>query len=66
MISIKILKKMSESLKKKKKRIQSQGPFTFSNNKTEHPHVKCSLFFLIVLVTSKLPPTKLLCCPKVM
>ena len=26
----------------------------------EHPHVKCSLLLLIVLVTSKLGPTKLL------
>ena len=55
---------MSESLKKRG--IRSQGPFPFFNNKMEHPHVKCSLLFLIVLVTSKLAPTKLLGCPKVM
>ena len=50
---------MSESLKK----IiisRSQGPFPFFNNKMEHPQVKCSLLLLIVLVTSKLVPTKLL------
>ena len=64
MIRMKILKNMSESLKKKG--IRSQGPFPFFNNKMEHPHVKCSLLFLIVLVTSKLAPTKLLGCPKVM
>ena len=64
MIRIKIFKKMSESLKKKG--IRSQGPFPFFNNEMEHPHVKCSLLFLIVLVTSKLAPTKLLGCPKVM
>ena len=64
MIRIKIFLKMSESLKKKG--IRSQGPFPFFNNKMEHPHVKCSLLFLIVLVTSKLAPTKLLSCPKVM
>ena len=46
---------MSESFKKKKE-IRSQGPFPFFNNKMEHPHVKCCLLFLIVLVTSKLPP----------
>ena len=51
---------------KKKKGIRSQGLFPFFNNKMEHPHVKCSLLFLIVLVTSKLAPTKLLGCPKVM
>ena len=49
---------MSESFKKKK--ILSQGPFPFFSNKMEHPHVKCSLFFLIVLVNTKLPTTKLL------
>ena len=64
MIRIKLLQKMSESFKKKG--IQSQGPFPFFNNKMEHPHVKGSLLFLIVLVTSKLAPTKLLGCPKVM
>ena len=62
MIRIKIFLKMSESLKKKG--IRSQGPFPFFNNKMEHPHVKCSLLFLIVLVTSKLPATKLLSYPK--
>ena len=59
MVRIKILKNMSESLKK----IiisRSQGPFPFFNNKMEHPQVKCSLLLLIVLVTSKLVPTKLL------
>ena len=58
MVRIKILKNMSESLKKKG--IRSQGPFPFFNNKMEHPHVKCSLLLLTVLVTSKLAPTKLL------
>ena len=57
MIRIKILKNMSESLKKKG--IRSQGPFPFFNNKMEHPHVKCSSLLLIVLVTWKLAPTKL-------
>ena len=64
MIRLKLLKKMSQSLKKKG--ILSQGPFPFFNNKMEHPHVKCSLLFHIVLVTSKLAPTKLLSYPKVM
>ena len=50
---------MSESFKKKEG-IRSQGPFPFINNKLEHPLVKCSLLFLIVLVISKLAPTKLL------
>ena len=63
MIRIKILLKMSQPLKKKE--IRSQGPFPFFNNKMEHPHVKCSLLFLIVLVASKLAPTKLLGYPKV-
>ena len=62
MIRIKIFKKMSESLKKKG--IRSQGPFPFFNNKMEHPLVKCCLLFLIVLVTSKLAPKKLLGFPK--
>ena len=64
MIRIKIFLKMSESLKKKG--IRSQGPFPCFNNKMEHPNVKYSLLFFIVLVTSKLAPTKLLGCPKVM
>ena len=64
MIRIKIFLKMSESLGKKG--IQSQSPFPCFNNKMEHPHVKYNLLFLIVLVTSKLAPTKLLGCPKVM
>ena len=47
---------MSESLeKKKKKRNPVSGP-----SEREHPHVKYSLLLLIVLVTSKLAPTKLL------
>ena len=58
MIKMKMLKNMSESLKKKG--IRSQGPFPFFNNKMEHPRVKCSLLLLIVLVTSKLAPKKLL------
>ena len=58
MIRMKILKNMSESLKKKG--LRSQGPFPFFNNKMEHPHIKYSLLLLIVLVTSKLAPTKLL------
>ena len=65
MIRIKIFLKMSESLKKKKG-IRSQGPFPSFNNKMEHPHVKGSLLFHIVLVTSKLAPIKLLSYPKVM
>ena len=56
---------MLESFKKKKG-IRSQGPFPFFNSKMEHPHVQCSVLFIIVLVTSKLAPTKLLCCQKVM
>ena len=63
-VRIKIFFKMSESLKKKG--IWSQGPSPCFNTKMEHPHVKCSLLFLIVLATSKLAPTKLLGCPKVM
>ena len=46
---------MSESLEKKKKRNPVSGP-----SEREHPHVKYSLLLLIVLVTSKLAPTKLL------
>ena len=56
MIRIKIFKNMSESSKE-----SGLGAlFLFFNNKMEHPHVKCSLLLLIVLVTSKLAPTKLL------
>ena len=57
MIRIKILKNMSESLeeKKKEKRYPVSGP-----SGREHPHEKYSLLLLIVLVTSKLAPTKLL------
>ena len=44
---------MSESLKKKKKESGLRDGM-------EHPQVKYSLLLLIVLVTSKLPPTKLL------
>ena len=47
---------MSESLKKKE--IRLQGPFPFFNKKMEHPHVKCSLLFLTVLVTFRLSRTK--------
>ena len=54
MIRIKILKNMSDSLKKKG--IRSKGPFPFFNNKMEHHHIKYSSLLLIVLVTSKLPP----------
>ena len=50
---------MSESLKKKKKEFGLRALFLFFNSKMEHPHVKCSLLLLIVLVTSKLGPTKL-------
>ena len=64
MIRIKYFKKRPESLEKKG--IRCQGPFAFFNNKMEHPHVKGSLSFIIVLVTSKLARTKLLSCPKVM
>ena len=66
MIRIKLLKKMSESFKKQKKESGLRALFPFFNNKMEHPHVKGSLLFHIVLVTSKLVPTKLLSCPKVM
>ena len=58
MIRIKILLKNVRIIKKKG--IRSQGPFPFFNNKMEHPHVKCSLLLLTVLVTFKLAPTKLL------
>ena len=44
---------MSESLKKNKKS-GFRALFLFFNNKMEHPHLKRSLLFLIVLVTSKL------------
>ena len=64
MIRFKILKICQNHLKKKK--ILSQGPFPFFSNKMEHPHVKCSLFFLIVLVNTKLPTTKITQPPKVM
>ena len=64
MIRIKLLKKMSESLKKKESGLRALFLFFF-NKKMEHPHVKCSLLFLIVL-SSKLAPTKLLSCQKVM
>ena len=53
MIRIKILKNMSESLEKKKKESGLRDGM-------EHPQVKCNLLLLIVLVTSKLTPTKLL------
>ena len=59
MIRVKILKNISESLKKKKESGLSVL-FLFFNNKMEHPHVKCRLLLLIVLVTSKLAPTRLL------
>ena len=49
---------MSESLKKKKG-IRFQGPFPFFKNKMEHLRVKCSLLFLIFLVTFKLARTKI-------
>ena len=49
---------MSESFLKKGNRSQGPFPFFFFYNKLKHPHVKCSLLFLIVLVTSKLGPTK--------
>ena len=58
MIRIKILKNMSESLKKKRES-GLRALFLFSIT-MGHPHVKCSLLLLIVLVTSKLVPTKLL------
>ena len=54
MIRIKILKNMSESLGKKKKKESGL------RDGMEHPQVKCNLLLLIVLVTSKLTPTKLL------
>ena len=50
-----------------KKRKLVSGAFSFFfYNKLKHPRLKCSLLFLIVLVTSKLGPTKLLSYPKVM
>ena len=65
MIRIKILLKNVRIIFKKRKSVS--GPFSFFfYNKLKHPHVKCSLLFLIVLVTSKLSPTKLLSYPKVM
>ena len=54
MIRIKILKNMSESLKKKRES-GLRALFLFSIT-MGHPHVKCSLLLLIVLVTSKLAP----------
>ena len=45
---------MSELLKKKKRNPVSGPSFCFFNNKMEHPQVKSSLIFLIVLLTSKL------------
>ena len=48
---------MSESLEKKKKK---KGNPVSGPPGREHPHVKYSLLLLIVLVTSKLAPTKLL------
>ena len=54
MIRIKILKNMSESLKKKNKKESGL------RDGMEQPQVKCNLLLLIVLVTSKLTPTKLL------
>ena len=50
--------KKKETQKKKESGLMAL--FLFFNNKMEHPHVKCSLLLLIVLVTSKLAPTKLL------
>ena len=48
MITIKILLKNVRIIFKKGNR--SQGPFPFFfYNKLKHPHVKCSLLFLIVL-----------------
>ena len=48
---------MSESLEKKKN--QKRNPVSGTSGR-EHSHVKYSLLLLIVLVTSKLAPTKLL------
>ena len=59
MIRIKILKNMSESLEKKKRKKKKRNPVSGPSGR-EHPHVKYSLLLLIVLVTSKLAPTKLL------
>ena len=58
MIRVKILKNMSESLKKKKKK-KRRNPVSGPSGR-EHSHVKYSLLLLIVLVTSKLAQTKLL------
>ena len=62
MIRIKILKNMSESLEKKKNKkkpeIRSQGPQ--GGNTLMSNIAYCCLLLLIVLVTSKLAPTKLL------
>ena len=58
MIRIKLLKNMSESLEKKKKK-KKRNPVSGPSGR-EHPHVKYSLLLVIVLVTSKPAPTKLL------
>ena len=59
MIRIKILLKNVRIIFKKRKSVSRAFSFFFYN-KLKHPHVKCSLLFLIVLVISKLAPTKLL------
>ena len=64
MIRILTLKRLSESLKKKNKEFGFRSLFFFFSNKMEHPQVKCSLLFLIVLVTSNLARTKLLSWPR--
>ena len=51
---------------KEKKESGLRALFLFFNNKMEHPHVKYSLLLLIVLVTSKIAPTKLLSGQKLM
>ena len=64
MIRILILKRLSESLKKKIRNLVSGPFFFFFSNKMEHPQIKCSLLFLIVLVTSNLARKKLLSWPR--
>ena len=60
MIKIKLLlKNVRIILKKKESGLRAPFLFLF-NNKMEHPHVKCSLLLLTVLITSKLAPKKLL------
>ena len=54
MIRIQILLKNVRIIEKEKKESGLRALFFFFNNKMEHPQIKSSLIFLIILVTSKL------------